>query len=390
MSGSAREGMDDAMELDVDLQQGQAGPSSSGQRNVINDHPPAMDIDDVNRPAAGVSETAVVVSRDQTGQSASKGGSPSLPFHPMRIRPGPPDLRLRLHAGQDLLGRLGLLSAFDELVRPYIRVPEDDKGKGKQVEVDGQMVELGLAIQEPEEHWEHGKGWREFAAAVPGKFSTKKDTYLSDLMSPEPRPRFELRPLDRSTLTGFILQEGQLDVETLNELGIGPDSERKKKHKDKKKAHFANGTAISTTNGLPGASTSNGATPAAGPSNLTNGNSRPQPPRPKPPQEQSRTPGLGTPLQSSGQQAGPSQVPNGTTGAGVKSLKVRKERDEGGSGNAQEAASGNANGTAQQPPRPHKKRKTDGTQLPNNPSMQPHHSHSHPPPQPMQQATPTF
>lgn len=50
-------------------------------------------------------------------------------------------------------------------------------------------------------------------------------------MLPELRPRFELRPLDRSTLTGFILQEGQLDLETLNELGIGPDSERKKKHK---------------------------------------------------------------------------------------------------------------------------------------------------------------
>lgn len=47
-------------------------------------------------------------------------------------------------------------------------MPEDDKGKGKQIEVDGQMVELGLAITEPEEHEEHGKGWREFATAVPG------------------------------------------------------------------------------------------------------------------------------------------------------------------------------------------------------------------------------
>lgn len=89
--------------------------------------------------------------------------------HPSLLGTGPPDLRLRLHSGQDLLGRLGLLPAFDELVRPYIRIPEGDKGKGKQVEVDGQIVELGLQVQDQDEpHEEHTKGWREFASAIPG------------------------------------------------------------------------------------------------------------------------------------------------------------------------------------------------------------------------------
>lgn len=64
-----------------------------------------------------------------------------------------------------------------------------------------------------------------------GRFSTKKDNYLTNLIMGEPRARLDLRPLERSTLTGFVLREGQLEVDTLNELGIGPDSEKKKKHK---------------------------------------------------------------------------------------------------------------------------------------------------------------
>lgn len=116
---------------------------------------------------------------------------------------------MRLHASQDLITRLGLLPAFDDLVRPFIRVPGstssevdagsgmaaggvgnnvpsvDEKGKGKEVDMgsrmqgvegsDGQQLQMspggaaaagsgaGAGKQEGgEDKKEHKNGWRSF------------------------------------------------------------------------------------------------------------------------------------------------------------------------------------------------------------------------------------
>ena len=70
-----------------------------------------------------------------------------------------------------------------------------------------------------------------------GKFSSKKDTFLGDLLSIPPRfGRLEIRRFDYATLNGFRLEEGQLDPEVLKGmdeetrrgLGLGPDEKKKK------------------------------------------------------------------------------------------------------------------------------------------------------------------
>lgn len=79
--------MDDAMDLDVDVQ-GQAGPSSSGGlgvQNTINDHRPAADLGAVAPLDAGTFLAEDIDHGDKTGQSTSKVPT-SLPFHPMRTR----------------------------------------------------------------------------------------------------------------------------------------------------------------------------------------------------------------------------------------------------------------------------------------------------------------
>ncbi|KAG8962592.1 hypothetical protein FRC05_005271 [Tulasnella sp. 425] len=377
----------------------------------------------------------------------------------MSARQGPPHLRMRLHASQDLITRLGLLPAFDDLVRPFIRVPGsassevdagsgmtgggnnvpsvDEKGKGKEVDMgrmqgvegpDGQQLQMspggaaaagsgaGASKQEGgEDKKEHKNGWRSFVQPqVSGKFSTKKDTYLGDLVSYQARPPMKIRPFDLGTLNGFRLEEGQLDAATLQQLGLGPDDKKKKK---KKKKLLPDGTAApadSTTAGPSQASASptpglgggtprsNQAAPSPRPSihpAYLKANSSPYPQSNRPPLPQTPT-------------APPSNfVVNGNTGnywhgqpvppevngppkppgaAAVmvngKAARVRKERDEGPGTPGGGLQVGGQAQTGQ--PRPHKKRKTDGTSAGPNQhhGLAAHHQQQ----QPMQQATPTF
>ncbi|KAG8906386.1 hypothetical protein FRB99_006981 [Tulasnella sp. 403] len=358
---------------------------------------------------------------------------------------GPPHLRLRLHPTQDLVSRLGLLPAFNQLVRPYIRVPGidgsvpgsvgDEKGKGKEVDTAGHMqgVELpdgatAAAVNgkldgvQGEKKKEHEKGWKSFVAAVnvrrsarfSGKFSTKKDTYLGDLVSYPPRARQELRKFDTATLNGFRLEEGQLDAATLQQLGLGPDSE-KKKHKKKVKK-LPDGSIVPTSAAIsPSATSSHQLPPAQTPlsarpqsAHSVNHSGSPYPQSNRPPtQAQSPHPNQNRQVNGSAH-AAPNGVPDGnlwrgqvvpsgglngihptTSGAsmGAKATKVRKDREEGttASGAQGQAMSPTGSGGA---PRPHKKRKTEGHAP--QAGAPPQHHLPHHKQQPMQQATPTF
>ncbi|KAG8919020.1 hypothetical protein FRC01_001520 [Tulasnella sp. 417] len=365
---------------------------------------------------------------------------------------------MRLHASQDLITRLGLLPAFDDLVRPFIRVPGstseadggsgttnggppagDEKGKGKEVDMgrmqgvegpDGQQLQMspsaggaagtgaGASSSKPEggdDKKEHKNGWRSFVQPqVSGKFSTKKDTYLGDLVSLQPRPPMKIRSFDLNTLNGFRMEEGQLDAATLQQLGLGPDDKKKKK---KKKKLLPDGTAApadSATAGPSQASASpapglNGGTPRSNqaapsprpsihPAYLkANSSPYPQSNRPPLPQTPTQPPSNFVANTATGNywhgQPVPPEVngppkPPGAAAVMIngKAAKVRKERDE---GPTPVGTPGGMQGQAGQP-RPHKKRKTDGPSASSGPGQ--HHGMAahHQQQQPMQQATPTF
>lgn len=261
-----------------------------------------------------------------------------------------------------------------------------------------------------EDKKEHKNGWRSFVQPqVSGKFSTKKDTYLGDLVSYQARPPMKIRSFDLGTLNGFRLDEGQLDAATLQQLGLGPDDKKKKK---KKKKLLPDGTAApadSTTAGPSQASASptpglNGGTPRSNqaapsprpsihPAYLkANSSPYPQSNRPPLPQTPTAPPSNFVVNGNTGNywhgQPVPPEVngppkPPGATSVVVngKAARVRKERDEGpGTPGGLQAQTGQ--------PRPHKKRKTDGTSAGPNQhhGLAAHHQQQ----QPMQQATPTF
>ncbi|KAG8996398.1 hypothetical protein FRB90_012750 [Tulasnella sp. 427] len=394
----------------------------------------------------------------ETGVSSSHGAGPStLPFYTIAtVRKGPPHLRTRLHPSQDLITRLGLLPAFDNLVRPFIRVPGsaadgdgaagaapsvvDEKGKGKEVDLgrmqgvegpDGQPIQVPPSAatgaagpgkpDSVEDKKEHKNGWRSLVQPqVSGKFSTKKDTYLGDLVSYQARQPVKIRPFDLGTLKGFALEEGQLDAPTLQQLGLGPDDKKKKK---KKKKLLADGTAApadSTTSAGPfqaaaspaAPGLSSGGTPRSNPAAPSprptihpaylkaNSSPYPQSNRPPLPQTPSQPPsnyagangngghywhGQPVPPEANGPPKPPGAAAVMLNG---KAARVRKERDEGPSGPGTPGGlqAGGGQGQAGQP-RPHKKRKMDGSSGgAQHHGMATHHQQQ----QPMQQATPTF
>ncbi|KAG8931764.1 hypothetical protein FRC02_002171, partial [Tulasnella sp. 418] len=214
---------------------------------------------------------------------SSQAGPSQLPYFPIPYASGIPHLRTRLHPTQDLVSRTGFLPAYNELVRPYTRIPPqttvtadgtssaaglgEDKGKGKEVDevmrtedrrnsIDPSSVLTngfgsgapGQQGQPPDtKKKKHEHGWKFLVSSkVSGRVVVKKDTYLQDVLKAPPKRKVELVPFDRSTLEGFRLEEGQMDQATMQQLGLGPEEEKKKKKKKNKKLDAAMPTGDST------------------------------------------------------------------------------------------------------------------------------------------------
>jgi len=291
-------------------------------------------------------------------------GPSSLPFFPppMPRTHHPPRL---INSTQDLLGRLRITSSYDSFVRPYLRSTgqgkvdgaTEEKGKGKLVEIqsmDG-VMENGTALVSTmgagttgggaledsagggkKKRFEHG--YKTFISDLPGKHSSKKDTYLTNLVQQPPKQRIDITPFDSRTLEGFQLAQGVL--QGFNQAIWLSDDKEKKKKKKKNRRHPEGSAA--------------GATPVPDQSNPPG-----PPPIPPGPSSSTSTPlpiphtnGRGPTTMSTSN--GMHQHLGGTSEYG--SGRVRKAPDEGGSPWSGQSMSPGPGGVTARPP---KKRRVD-------------------------------
>ncbi|KAF6759958.1 hypothetical protein DFP72DRAFT_805918 [Ephemerocybe angulata] len=162
------------------------------------------------------------------------GSSSSPPHHPAPSAPlgfflpppAPPPPKQYLASTQDLLARFHLLSAYDRYVRPSVLPGNDatsgvgagtllaggDKGKGKEVEMDGGdgghtgSEVLPRAGDGEEEEGPGVKGekkmknsYKHLIKGLPGKHPMKKDDYLTNIMLVPPKQRMRINYFDAHT-----------------------------------------------------------------------------------------------------------------------------------------------------------------------------------------------
>ncbi|TFK20300.1 hypothetical protein FA15DRAFT_682613 [Coprinopsis marcescibilis] len=196
----------------------------------------------------------------------------------MFIVAAPPKSKLHLQSSQDLLARLNLHPAYDRYVRPAV-LPGDevgvgatgtpspgDKGKGKEVDVD--MSDVGGGGRPP-----HGLGegddddgpggkkekkgknsYRHLIKGMPGKHSTKKDEYLTNIMLFPSKPWVQITPFDEHTQEdSFTVSQDGLKGWNINAL-VAESAQAREDRKKRKEAKRL--SKLQQTQGQDGQATS--------------------------------------------------------------------------------------------------------------------------------------
>ncbi|TDL25825.1 hypothetical protein BD410DRAFT_609060 [Rickenella mellea] len=200
---------------------------------------------------------------------------------------GPQRRKPLFDSTQDLISRFQLLPAYDEYVRPNIRVPLDgeplakstpgsvatpapfqaptpgtlDKGKGKEVLVEAPIAATtpgGPDAADADGDDEDGKGdkkkknsYKQLIKSVPGKHSMKKDQYLQTIMQVPPKQKMNITKFDvRTQREAFSVSLEGLKGWNINALvaeSAQAREDRKKRKELKKNAKAQIASAMSNT-----------------------------------------------------------------------------------------------------------------------------------------------